>query len=224
MLERHSTFVDTVSDQPTAEYDESWCVYLLPLFDGTAFKIGFSCRPLQRIYSFCHRYYERFDLTRSLLLRLNASSYAREIEATLKREFSEARVEAPSWILDAAGGHTEWFSSACYASAQERLRLFSDHYENSHCIEAREYIRSELEKAVFSFEHWAIQQAQIVQDDFAAVNLGYKPTANWESLRDWFDAFRFFDVQLFKDDPTAHKFVAMSARLDNNVGLQNQEP
>ena len=37
-----------------------WCVYLLALTDCSAFKIGFSCNLLQRLYSFSHRYFERF--------------------------------------------------------------------------------------------------------------------------------------------------------------------
>lgn len=50
--------------------DPSWFVYLLALADYSAFKVGFSCNPLQRIFSFSRRYFECFDLRQSRLLRL----------------------------------------------------------------------------------------------------------------------------------------------------------
>jgi len=33
------------------------------------------------------------------------------------------------------------------------------------------------------------------------------------SLRDWLDAYRFFDLSLFGDDPAVRKFVMESARV-----------
>src|SRR5690606_4366050 len=71
-----------------------WCVYLLTLTDCSAFKIGFSCNLLQRLYSFSHRYFEQFDLRESLALRLEGEAQARCIEATLKQEFSSAQLSA----------------------------------------------------------------------------------------------------------------------------------
>ena len=34
-----------------------------------------------------------------------------------------------------------------------------------------------------------------------------------DSLRDWLDAYRFFDVPLFSDDPDVRTFVTNTARL-----------
>ena len=52
--------------------DPAWFVYLFALTDCSAFKVGFSCNPFQRIHAFCRRYYERFDVRQSLLLRLGS--------------------------------------------------------------------------------------------------------------------------------------------------------
>jgi hypothetical protein len=57
-------------DETTGQ--SSWFVYLFPLLDYTAFKIGFSSNPLQRIYGFSHRYFERFDFDRALLLQMHS--------------------------------------------------------------------------------------------------------------------------------------------------------
>ena len=54
--------------------DSSWFVYLFALTDCSAFKVGFSCNPFQRIHTFSRRYYERFDVRQSLLLRLDYRS------------------------------------------------------------------------------------------------------------------------------------------------------
>ena len=41
--------------------EPAWYVYLFALTDCSAFKVGFSCNPFQRIHTFSRRYYERFD-------------------------------------------------------------------------------------------------------------------------------------------------------------------
>lgn len=152
---------------PIAEYeamnDPAWFVYLLALADCSAFKVGFSCNPLQRLHCFSCRYYERFDLTQSLLLRLGTESDARAIEATLKTELAECRTESPTWVPLAAGGHTEWFGAVHFGRAEERLRSFLDEIEHSglHC--AADYIRLDLERMSGSFEPWTWSQARLAR-------------------------------------------------------------
>ena len=139
--------------------DPTWFVYLFSLTDCTAFKVGFSCNPLQRIHTFSRRYYERFDLARSLLLRLDTEADARAIEAALKTELAEFRADSPSWVPPEAGGHTEWFAAMHFMRAEERLRIFLEDAGSRLIIDAAGYIRGELERFSVSFEPWAWSQA-----------------------------------------------------------------
>ncbi len=109
--------------------DPAWFVYLFALSDCSAFKVGFSCNPFQRINTFSRRYYERFDVTQSLLLRLGSEADARAIEATLKRELAAYRTDSPVWVPLEAGGQTEWFSAVELGRAGERLRSFLAEHE-----------------------------------------------------------------------------------------------
>jgi|SRR4051812_6399627 hypothetical protein len=111
------------SSEPAIEQDddESWFVYALLLTDCTAFKVGFSCNPLQRVYAFHRRYFEAFDLDQSTLLRVQSGDEAREIETALKRTLAPNRVEVPNCIALEAGGITEWFSAVYFNDAVSML-------------------------------------------------------------------------------------------------------
>lgn len=150
--------------------DPAWFVYLFALTDCSAFKVGFSCNPFQRIQAFCRRYYERFDVSQSLLLRLRSEADARAIEATLESELAAFRTDSPVWVPLEAGGQTEWFSAVELGRAGERLRSFSSAYTQSSAL------------------------------------------ALADSLRDWLDAYRFFDVPLSSDDPAVREFAWSIAR------------
>ena len=196
--------------------DPAWFVYLFALTDCSAFKVGFSCNPFQRIHTFSRRYYERFDVAQSLLLRLDAEAKARAIEATLKSELAVSRIDSPDWVPLDAGGHTEWFSAVQFGSADERLRSFLVEHEGSYVMDAGTYIRGELQRLSGSFEPWAWSQAQQACDaSGSAYTLG-SALAIAESLRDWLDAYRFFDVPLFTDDPAVLEFVGSIARPSPN--------
>ena len=79
-------------------------------------------------------------------------------------------------------------------------------------MEAGTYIRSELARLSGSFEPWAWSQAQQVCDASASPYTLSSALAIADSLRDWLDAYRFFDVPLFSDDPAVLEFVASIAR------------
>jgi len=190
--------------------DPRWYVYLFALADCSAFKVGFSCNPLQRIHCFSRRYYERFDLDGSRLLRLDAEADARLIEATLKGELAEFRNEAPAWVPAEAGGHTEWFAALHFERAEERLRSFATVADQ--VTDAAGYFRGELERMSGSFEPLAMSQAQQVCDATASPYTVRFALTIADSLRDWLDAYRFFDVPLFSDDPEAGRFVSSTAR------------
>jgi hypothetical protein len=193
--------------------DPAWFVYLLALTDCSAFKVGFSCNPLQRIHTFSRRYYERFDVAQSLLLHLDTEAEARAIEATLKSELAVSRADSPGWVPREAGGYTEWFSAAQFASAEQRLRSFIAEHEGAYVVDASAYIRGELQRMSGSFEPWAWSQAQQACDASASAYTLASALAIADSLRDWLDAYRFFDVPLFSDDPAVLSFVTSTARL-----------
>jgi hypothetical protein len=196
--------------------EPAWFVYLFALTDCSAFKVGFSCNPFQRIHTFSRRYYERFDVAQSLLLRLQTEADARAIEATLKSELAAFRAESPTWVPPEAGGHTEWFSAVQFGTAEQRLRSFIVEHAGAHMIDASSYIRGELARLSGSFEPWAWSQAQQACDAAASVYTLGPALVIADSLRDWLDAYRFFDVALFTDDPAVLEFVASIARRSPN--------
>lgn len=178
----------------------SWFVYLITLTDCTAFKAGFSCNPLQRIYSFSRRYFERFDLRESQLLTLPDCDAARAIEAAVKTELAGCRMECPSWVPHAAGGRTEWFSAVQFGRAQARLREMS----SAPLVSAFDFIRPELRRLSPQFESWAWRQSQQTSAHYA------DPDAWKESrrtLREWLDAYRYFELPLFEDDRDVQRHV-----------------
>jgi hypothetical protein len=193
--------------------DRPWFVYLLPLMDCSAFKVGFSCHPLQRMLAFSSRYFERFDLRESVLLQLDECDHARNAEAELKSAFAEFRVAAPEWLPMESGGHTEWFSAVHLASARAKLTALRDDHPSSQWIDTVDYVRNELATVRTSFEGWACHRAQQICTDYESVNLGYTPTVGPKSLHDWFDAYRFFEIPIFKDDAAAFEFVRRAVRL-----------
>jgi hypothetical protein len=192
--------------------DPAWFVYLFALTDCSAFKVGFSCNPFQRIHAFCRRYYERFDIRQSLLLSLRSEADARAIEATLKSELAAFRTGSPVWVPLEAGGQTEWFSAVELGRAGARLRSFLPEHDVALVIEADEYFRNELERMSGSFEPWAWSLAQQVCDASESAYTRGSALQLADSLRDWLDAYRFFDVPLFSDDPAVREFVWSIAR------------
>jgi hypothetical protein len=181
--------------------DASWFVYLLPLTDCSAFKVGFSCNPWQRIYSFSHRYFECFDLHRALLLRLEECEQARAIEALLKAELAANRCPAPQWLPTAAGGHTEWFSAVHFMEAQTLLEATQPAQGGAQMLVAFDLIHAELTRRRTEFESWAWHLAQ-------QLCAARRPQpAGHDRLRDWFDAYRCFGIPVFDDDPEVRRFV-----------------
>ena len=192
--------------------NDSWFVYLFSASDCTAFKVGFTCNPLQRLYSFNHRYFEGFDLHRSALLQLGSCDDARDVEAALKTELAAFRCEAPSWVLQQAGGYTEWFSAVHFETAEGALRTCLESYGGARLANPFDVLREHLRRYAASFEHWAAGQAQILGDprSFEMGPIAVQEIAR--SLRDWLDAYRCFDVQVFVDDRTALESIGRIAR------------
>lgn len=207
MPEAQAFLATVASDSDT----ESWFVYLLPATDCSIFKIGFSCNPFHRIYSFNHRYFEQFDLSRSLLLEAESQAQARALEAALKAEFASSRGQCPTWVAREAGGHTEWFSAVCLVDAEERARALIG--DEARVLSTFDFIRGEIERLSLPLESWAWQQAQHLEQA-AVIGVGRQMRVSLaRTLRDWLDACRYFEVVLFADDPEARQFVSKAARF-----------
>lgn len=192
----------------TSSDPSRWFVYFLPLRDCTSFKVGFTCNPLQRIATFSSRYFERFDLYSSLLLSVPSSDEARAIEADLKKELSEARCDAPQWVPVEAGGHTEWFGAVLARQAEARLRELSPANGVDSLIEAHAFIREFLATSLQHFERWAFDQARSIAQDSDSMRLGYEMRVSPQPLRDWYEAYRYFDLDLYVDDVEVREFVS----------------
>lgn len=190
---------------PTAS--DAWFVYLLRSSDCTAFKVGFTCNPLQRFYSFHRRYFEGFDLPQSMLLRLESEQDARRAEALVKASLAAHRHDAPTWVAEAAGGYTEWFAALHADTAEAQLRA-----QGQPVLNAAESIHEHIRSYAGAFEHWASMQASVIVDprSFGMTALAAREAAS--VLRDWLDAYRYFQIDLFVDEPDTFELVSRCAQ------------
>jgi T5orf172 domain len=184
-------------------------VYLLALTDCTAFKVGFTCNPLQRIHGFSRRYFEHFDLQQSQILALEHAAAARAVETRLKHELAPHRSQAPAWLPEAAGGHTEWFSAVHFTDALALVEGHAAASDDARCLSAFALLRGELLRRCREFEIWAWQSAlELAGQQLHTANAAHAASA----LRDWLDAYRYCDVPLFLDDPAAASCVFAAVR------------
>jgi hypothetical protein len=191
--------------------DGAWYVYLFALTDCSAFKIGFTCNPLQRITTFSRRYFERFELRQSQLLNVHTNDDARALEAALKTALAPHRMAAPEWIPAEAGGQTEWFSAVYFGDAEERMRASNALRTLSQPISAFEHFHGILGRTTDAFERWAATQAQLVCELREAAVRGYAVRDHGASLRDWLDAYGHFDLPLYAQSPDTLEFVKQAA-------------
>lgn len=87
-------------------------LYVLPAFHEDIVKLGISVDPLARVRAFSARYYECFDLARSLLVGFDSVSEARRRETGLHRRLRPWNAPAPLTVARLAGGGTEWYRGA----------------------------------------------------------------------------------------------------------------
>lgn len=101
-------------------------LYVLPLFREDIAKLGISTDPLSRVRAFSSRYYECFDLARSLLVGFDSVAEARRRETALHRQLRAWNAPAPLTIAPMAGGTTEWYRGAwpllCEAASDAAAR------------------------------------------------------------------------------------------------------
>ena len=87
-------------------------LYVLPAFHEDIAKLGISVDPLARVRAFSGRYYECFDLGRSLLVGFDSVAEARRRETALHRRLRPWNAPAPLTVARLAGGGTEWYRGA----------------------------------------------------------------------------------------------------------------
>jgi hypothetical protein len=101
----------------------SYYVYVFPCVYEDYCKLGFTRDPLLRIQSFHSRWYEFFDLQRSLIAAAETERDARDLELRLRRPLAFHRAPAPLSIRSQAGGHTEWLRGVSIRLIQDFVTL-----------------------------------------------------------------------------------------------------
>lgn len=92
-------------------------LYVLPLAYEDILKLGISHDPLARALAYSRRYYEFFDLSRSLLVEFDSRREAQARETQLHRRLRDWNAVQPITVPGAAAGKTEWYRGA-YAALQ----------------------------------------------------------------------------------------------------------
>ena len=87
-------------------------LYVLPLAYEDILKVGISGDPLTRAQAFSRRYYECFDLPRSLLVEFDSKREAQARETELHRQLRPLNATQPLTIPAQAAGETEWYRGA----------------------------------------------------------------------------------------------------------------
>lgn len=87
-------------------------LYVLPVAYEDILKLGISHDPLARAQAFARRYYEFFDLSRSLLVEFDSRREAQARETELHRMLHDWNAVQPITVPGAAAGKTEWYRGA----------------------------------------------------------------------------------------------------------------
>ena len=87
-------------------------LYVLPLAYEDILKLGISRDPFVRALAFSRRYYEFFDLSRSLLVEFDSRRQAQARETALHRRLRDWNAMQPITVPRAAAGKREWYRGA----------------------------------------------------------------------------------------------------------------
>jgi hypothetical protein len=164
-------------------------VYVLPHRGEAFLKLGFSRDPLARMQSLHPRYFDFFDIERSILIETPRVNDARNIETALKRRFAEHRAPAPLDIRHEAGGESEWYRGA-YEAIAENL----DEYEAMGYIVlrgARARFAERLTLQTSQMFEWAVLQWRAMNEGDAFV-----VARATRALTDALDAYRWFEIDV----------------------------
>lgn len=170
-------------------------LYLLPLLHEDIAKVGISVDPLARVRAFSSRYYECFDLERSLLVAFDSVREARRRETALHRALRPWHAPAPLTVPLRAGGGTEWYRGAWpqlrdAASADAALG-------HPAWLPAGDWWRARLQAEQARLYEWAEACLRDVPDDAPV------PPAHWSRVVDVLDAWPALGLDVSQALPEA---------------------
>lgn len=141
-------------------------LYVLPLAGEDLLKIGIAADPLARAQAFSSRYYESFDLGRSLLVEYDSRREAQARETGLHRRLREWNAPQPITVPLRAAGHTEWYRGAW---AEVETELAGDR-ERGHVVHlgALDWWRGRLQREREALFEWASQLQREVEAGLAS--------------------------------------------------------
>jgi hypothetical protein len=150
-------------------------------------KVGLTRDPLARWSSFHPRWFEAFDIGRSLLVETETRADAQALETRLHRMLAEHRCPMPITMRDQAGGGTEWYRGA-YAAVRRHVDGLQATGYIVHAT-ATPWLGAAMRGRQDRLEG-LLRQAR------AEHMAGWLSPAQRRALRDLVDAHRFLDPQL----------------------------
>lgn len=87
-------------------------LYVLPTAYEDILKLGIAKNPFARALAFSRRYYEFFDLSRSVLVEFDSRKQAQARETALHRRLRDWNAMQPITVPRAAAGKREWYRGA----------------------------------------------------------------------------------------------------------------
>lgn len=162
-------------------------LYVLPLAYEDQLKLGISNDPLVRAQAFSRRYYEFFDLSRSLLVEFDSRREAQARETALHRKLREWNAVQPITVPCVAAGKTEWYRGA-YTAIRQELEIDSGSGRVTH-LPALAWWQARLQADRERIYEWASQMLQEGE--------GVSPAVGMSALAaEILDAYRCLGVSL----------------------------
>lgn len=163
-------------------------LYILPLLHEDQAKVGISVDPLARVRAFSARYYESFDLPRSVLVGFDSVREARRRETGLHRRLRQWNAVQPLTVPAVAGGHTEWYrgvTALLQAEAEQDRALGLDVH-----LPAGDWWRRRLRQEQALLYEWCEQALRGVSPD------ALRSSAQWRAVVDVLDAWPALGLDL----------------------------
>lgn len=157
-------------------------LYIAPLAYEDLLKLGFSRDPLERLRNLHPRFFEVFDLDRTLLVATETVRDARALELHLRRTLVEHNAPAPLTMQAEAGGASEWYRGAYAVLEDEVVRLGALGHQVH--APARPWFAAALTSRAALVHDWAAAMLSADELDGLA-----GPTRAQQVVRDTLDAY-----------------------------------